>query len=295
MAFGRPGCGPCGQPQQRRRLLGLTACIGVLFLLAPWLRMFAAAGYGVAWWSLAAEVHWARPGSAPAPAQAAAAAAVPKLMHQTWQTKQVPAKWAAARKSCIDLHPDFEHRLWTDEEGLAFIKKHYPWFLPTYVAYPYSIQRVDVLRYFLLHHFGGIYIDLDMGCNKRLDFMLQHNFTAPLTHPVGISNDVMAAVPGDAYLAHIVRRLASWNHWLFIKYIQVMFSTGPMFLTLQYSMFPNRADVGIIPADVYGAGCLGWLGRALHSSCVLLVVAAHDLSMRQLAHSAPLLFCPCSG
>lgn len=60
-----------------------------------------------------------------------------------------------------------------------------------------------------------------VGCNKRLDFMLQHNFTAPLTHPVGISNDVMAAVPGDAYLAHSIRRLASWNHWLFMKYIQV--------------------------------------------------------------------------
>lgn len=120
MALGRPGCGPCGQPHQRRRLLGLTACIGVLLLLAPWLRMFAAAGYAVAWWSLGAEVHWARPGSPAAPAPPAAA--VPKLMHQTWQTKQVPEKWAAARQSCIDLHPDFEHRLWTDEEGLAFVK-----------------------------------------------------------------------------------------------------------------------------------------------------------------------------
>ncbi len=43
-----------------------------------------------------------------------------------------------------------------------------------------------------------------------------------------------------------------------------MFSTGPMFLTVQYSMFPNRADVGVIPADVYGApsvggGCSGQL------------------------------------
>lgn len=233
MALPRPGCGPCGQPHQRRRLLGLTACIVVLLLAAPWLRMVGAAAYAVAWWSLAPQVQWARPGSAAAPAPAAAP--VPKLMHQTWQTKQVPAKWAAARQSCLDLHPDFEHRLWTDEEGLAFIKvraglaaarrsrqapgrrlqpgrpigrlwshkrapggavatqraaadacpdastlcsstgqtrsappclrpvpqKHYPWFLPTYVAYPYSIQRVDVLRYFLLHHYGGIYIDLD--------------------------------------------------------------------------------------------------------------------------------------
>lgn len=60
-----------------------------------------------------------------------------------------------------------------------------------------------------------------MGCRRRLDFMLHHNFTAPMTHPLGISNDVMAAAPGDAYLAHALTRLARWNHWLFIKYIQV--------------------------------------------------------------------------
>ena len=91
MALGRPSCGPCGQPQHRRRLLALTACLAVGFVLAPWLRMFATAAYSVAWWSLSPEVHWARPGNAAAPAPAAAAAAVPKLMHQTWQTKQVPA------------------------------------------------------------------------------------------------------------------------------------------------------------------------------------------------------------
>lgn len=38
---------------------------------------------------------------------------------------------------------------------------HYPWFLPTYLSYPYNIQRVDVLRYFILHKLGGIYIDLE--------------------------------------------------------------------------------------------------------------------------------------
>ena len=31
-----------------------------------------------------------------------------------------------------------------------------------------------------------------------------------------------------------------------------MFSTGPMFLTVQYSLFPARQGVGVIPADVYG-------------------------------------------
>jgi mannosyltransferase OCH1-like enzyme len=37
----------------------------------------------------------------------------------------------------------------------------YPWFLETFDGYVYPIQRADAIRYFVLHHFGGIYIDLD--------------------------------------------------------------------------------------------------------------------------------------
>ena len=31
-----------------------------------------------------------------------------------------------------------------------------------------------------------------------------------------------------------------------------MFSTGPMFLTVQYSLFPHKADVAMVPATLYG-------------------------------------------
>jgi mannosyltransferase OCH1-like enzyme len=37
----------------------------------------------------------------------------------------------------------------------------YPWFLDTYDGYPYPVQRTDAIRYFLIRHFGGVYIDLD--------------------------------------------------------------------------------------------------------------------------------------
>lgn len=42
---------------------------------------------------------------------------------------------------------------------------NYPWFLNTYDGYRFPVQRVDSLRYFLMLHFGGIYLDLD---NVRL-------------------------------------------------------------------------------------------------------------------------------
>ena len=37
----------------------------------------------------------------------------------------------------------------------------YPWFLETWDAYPFNIERADAIRYFVLAHYGGVYIDLD--------------------------------------------------------------------------------------------------------------------------------------
>lgn len=97
-------------------------------------------------------------------------------------------------------------------------------------------------------------MDLDMGCRKKAEFLRKYNFTAPLTYPIGLSNDVMASRPGDLFLKKAVEQLPRWNHWLFIKYVQVMFGTGPMFLTVQYALASNRLkrDVAAIPQPVYG-------------------------------------------
>ncbi len=55
--------------------------------------------------------------------------------------------------------------MWTDKKAREFIADEYPWFLETFDSYPYPIQRADTIRYFVLHHFGGIYIDLDDVCS----------------------------------------------------------------------------------------------------------------------------------
>lgn len=76
--------------------------------------------------------------------------------------------------------------LWTDALSRDFIAKHYPAFLPTFDGYKYPIQRADSIRYFILHHFGGIYMDLDIGCRRRMDPLLQGDWEVilPVTKPV---------------------------------------------------------------------------------------------------------------
>lgn len=105
---------------------------------------------------------------------------IPKIIHQTYKNETIPEVWVEAQRTCIDLHPDYEYivcgclevffsdlqitnnsQLWTNEKSREFIAAEYPWFLETFDGYKYPIQRADSIRYFVLAHYGGTYIDLD--------------------------------------------------------------------------------------------------------------------------------------
>lgn len=157
---------------------------------------------------------------------------IPKIIHHTWRNETIPEKWQAAYASCLDLHPEYTYKLWTDEGSRDFIRREYPWFLRTFDSYKYPIQRADVIRYFVLYHYGGIYIDLDDGCQRSLDPLLKYHAWVREAVPVGISNDVMGASPKHPFFEMAIAHLKSYNvNWV-IPYATVMFSTGPMFLSL---------------------------------------------------------------
>lgn len=132
-------------------------------------------------------------------------------------------------------------QLWTDDKSRAHIETHYPWFLATYDAYPYAIQRADAIRYFVLHHYGGIYLDLDDGCSRRLDVMRQYPAWLRRTIPTGISNDAMGSVPGHSFFEFVIHKLESYARGYGMPYITVMSSTGPLFLSILWKQWKRDA------------------------------------------------------
>lgn len=34
---------------------------------------------------------------------------IPKIIHQTYKTENIPEVWSNAQQSCIELHPDYEY------------------------------------------------------------------------------------------------------------------------------------------------------------------------------------------
>ena len=151
--------------------------------------------------------------------------------------------------------------LWTDASSREFIAQNYRWFLDTFDSYPYPIQRADAIRYFVLHHYGGIYMDLDIGCLRRLDPLLIFPVILPRTIPVGVSNDLVFAEKEHPFMAQTIHNLITFDHNWILNYPTVMFSTGPMFLSAQYGLYASSrpptpdlpgGEVRILPKSLYG-------------------------------------------
>ena len=193
---------------------------------------------------------------------------IPRVIHQTWKTEELPPRWKEVREACAAMMPDYQYMLWTDVSSREFIAREYPWFLDTFDSYPYNIQRADAIRYFVLHKYGGVYMDLDIGCRRRLDSLLRFEVIVPKTIPVGVSNDLIFSVPRHPYMESLIYSLKSFHHHYLTHYATVMFSTGPMFVSAMYRQFVNGhtaaapstpsqpgrgfSGVRVLPKSLYG-------------------------------------------
>ena len=189
---------------------------------------------------------------------------IPAIIHHFSRTDIVPTRWHLSYSSCLGIHKrhkrakgvgngahgsedSFEFILWTDAKIRLFIEKKYPHFLSTFDSYPQSIQRVDAGRYFILRHFGGIYMDLDVGCRDSLDQIRRdlsregskHDVVLPVTEPLGVSNDFMIASRGSHFMTYITEKLtgaSDYNKKSFVlsrsPFFQVLMTTGPLFLSV---------------------------------------------------------------
>ncbi|KZT12518.1 glycosyltransferase family 32 protein [Laetiporus sulphureus 93-53] len=197
---------------------------------------------------------------------------IPRILHQTWKTETLPEKWADVSQGCRDMMPDYEYMLWTDASSREFIAENYPWFLETFDGYKYPIQRADAIRYFILYHYGGIYLDLDIGCLRPLDPLLTYPVILAKTIPVGVSNDLIFSEAGHPFMEQMIHGIKKFDHNWVLNYPTVMFSTGPMFVSAQYGLYTSThpptlaqpgGEVRVLPKSLYGKNAKP--GEAPHS------------------------------
>lgn len=92
-----------------------------------------------------------------------------KKIHQIWDKEEYPTKYAKHRSSLLDIHNDWEYKLWDINECRDLIKSNYNYFLNTFDNFKHTIEKIDAARFFILDHEGGFYTDIDIFFYRNVE------------------------------------------------------------------------------------------------------------------------------
>ena len=90
---------------------------------------------------------------------------IPPIIHFIWfvdlyetheDVSNIPSMGSHAPELCQQFNPDFTINVWNSSAARSLLEEHYEWFLETFDSYSHPIQRVDAIKYFVLHHYGGV-------------------------------------------------------------------------------------------------------------------------------------------
>ena len=171
---------------------------------------------------------------------------IPHILHQTWDSFDVPKSFVKGIQSFSKLHPQWEYWFWTPKAVLCFLKQRFPQFSELFKSYPDATSKADALRYFILYTFGGVYADIDSVFLKPLDMWArkyccllseepyEHSYIVRQSNVSNIVNSPMACQAHHPLFHMAFSGLPQAAATYFGDYIQ---STGPAYLERVYEQY----------------------------------------------------------
>lgn len=193
---------------------------------------------------------------------------IPRIIHQSWKSHDVPKRWLAYQESWKRYHPDFEYRFWTDDDNRAFVEEEFPDWLEIYDNYSTPISRADLARCLVVSKFGGIYADMDFEALRSISPLLEGRSVIFGLEPIShlrrpsiqargftrlVCNALFASTPEHPFWDHLLpmmRKSAKGDNPLDVA--------GPFIVTEAVESYPNQQELSIVeppllyPLDNYG-------------------------------------------
>jgi inositol phosphorylceramide mannosyltransferase catalytic subunit len=172
---------------------------------------------------------------------------IPKLFHWIWfGPKPLPEQHQRWIDGWLELHPGWNHKIWTNVNRRALINE------AQFQAASSFSQKADVVRFEIVHRYGGIYLDTDTECLRCIEPLLAgvdafavEGRPQPVEGlPHTVENSPIGATPGHPWLADVIARLpgsmeAGWG---------TMHRSGPWFLS---RVTIGRPDVTIFEEQLF--------------------------------------------
>lgn len=194
---------------------------------------------------------------------------IPRIIHQTFMTKNLPAELQENVENIKKLNPDWIHILYDDYDIQLFIRENYGSEVLSYferINPRYGAARADLFRYLLMYKCGGVYLDIKSTCTCPFEQVLKsddkyilsqwRNKPGEIYAGYGISKEVahinggeyqqwhIITVPGHPFLKTVIdtilHNMDIYRPWLHgTGGIGVLRLTGPLVYTL--AIYPMLA------------------------------------------------------
>lgn len=166
---------------------------------------------------------------------------IPRTIHRVWLgEKPIPEEHERFGRSFARHHPDWEMRLWTEEDlpalGIGREERER--------ARTYS-ELSNLVRYEVLSRHGGVYVDTDVECLRPLTPLLRGiDAFAALEVPGGVGSAILGSVARHSTFeraARLARRTLGTGH-------HSPDANGPRFLSL---IIEQEGNVALFPARLF--------------------------------------------
>jgi hypothetical protein len=197
---------------------------------------------------------------------------IPRILHFIWiGPDPLPADQRPWIESWKRHHPDWEHRIWTEEN------------LPEDPIRPEiaellraPVERADILRLEILYRHGGVYLDTDLECLRPLDAVLEgQDFVGVCHKPGRITNTAIAAEAGHPLLERALEEVRPMEMYWTNASERLKEVAGPLLLDRLVKDFP---DVKLLEPPVFfpstpeereGAIAVHHMARVWHNTTTL--------------------------
>ena len=192
----------------------------------------------------------------------------PKLIHLVYlvfDSPTMPEAWRKNLEEWKKKNPDYKVILWNDKMADNLLDTKYPDLKDMYYSYKYNIQRADVIRYLIMHSFGGVYTDLDIVPNYPIDpfvNLYEQDDNIEVVLPVSpnlsnvTSNFFIISKKDTPFWDSVIENLQkNSKKKIGGKHETIMWQSGPKLLNEVYKQYnkKNGTKVVIIPKELVSA------------------------------------------
>jgi len=164
---------------------------------------------------------------------------IPKVIHYIWLGGEIPQNVQKVIEHNQQFFTDYEVKIWREED------------MPTlndFAQQAYDEKKwafvSDYLRFYILYHEGGIYLDTDMEVLKPLDRFLEDRvFAGWDRRGAYIYAGIIGAVPKNKYIEKILKTYDGLE--------KGEYPTSPMVMTASYHEYGNQKEIKVYDASYF--------------------------------------------